>query len=464
MNLLIVFVIVLVLLVSEMGNSHPVDDVWLRLTAIMVTTFLVPTLAAFQTVIVTRKLRSDEYDVNKIPTMLKRLTACHSAVWLIASLAIVYSFQWQKIVRGNWGLEEWLLLDEILIIAPVVLSLVASWAIFFDIQTVFAPSKKLKTISQRIRFVALRVRVYLAIFLVPMLLTIAAKDFLDQQIASSNAILFVGIFIGLPVLLASFPFIVMFVWQTAPIENDDLRQVIEEVVTQHRLKVATIRVWSTSKQIVNAVVAGVFPWCRVILVSDAMFKQFQDDQLAAIVRHEAGHIRRWHLPLRMFFIVLPLVIFLVAESIGQNIAHSLENAAALMSLTPEIVMPTLTVGYCIYLVVVLTWLSHLMEFDADQYAMTKLSNNPHELCMESAEQLEEALLRFAELMPSQVDRKSFWHPTIRQRLVRIARIKRTPSLLRHHAENFTYYQFLLFCGIVSFSTLFLMLVSFLSVK
>lgn len=448
-------------MVSEMGNNHPVEDVWFRITAIMLTTFMVPMLAAFQTAVVTRKLKSDDYDLDKIPLTLKRLTACHSAVWLIASLAIVYSFQWQKIVRGNWGLDRWLLLDEILIIAPVVLSLIASWAIFFDIQTVFPPSSRLKSISKRVKFVMLRVRVYLAIFLVPMFLTVAAKDFLDNQLISSQAILLVGLFIGLPVLLMAFPFLIMFVWRTTPVEDDTTRQVIGEVVEQHQLKVATIRIWSTSKQIVNAVVAGVFPGCRVILVSDALVKQFSHNQLAAIIRHEAGHIRRWHLPVRMLFIVLPLIVFTFAEFFGYRIAGSLESIAYSAALPTGIVMPLLTVCYCAYLVALLSWLSHQMEYDADQYAITKQSDEPHVLCMQSAEEMENALLRFAELMPSQLDRKSFWHPTIRQRLIRIAKIKRTPSLLSHHAENFAYQQFLLLCAIASFSTLFLLAISYL---
>ena len=447
-------------MVSEMGNNHPVEDVWIRLTAIMLTTFMVPMLAAFQTAVITRKFKSDDYDLDKIPLTLKRLTACHSAVWLIASLAIVYSFQWQKIVRGNWGLDRWLLLDEILIIAPVVLSLIASWAIFFDIQTVFAPSSRLKSLSKRVKFVMLRVRVYLAIFLVPMLLTICAKDFLDNQLINSQTILLVGLFVGLPGLLLAFPFLVMFVWRTSPIEDPNLRQVIQAVVDEHQLKVATTRIWSTSKQIVNAVVAGVFPGCRVILVSDELVKQFSHDQLAAIIRHEAGHIRRWHLPMRMLFIVLPLAIFTLAEFLGYHVASSLENIAAGFSLPAGVVMPALTIGYCGYLLAVLSWLSHQMEYDADQYAITEFSNEPHVLCMKSAEEMENALLRFAELMPSQVDRKSFWHPTIRQRLVRIAKIKRTPSLLSHHSENFAYQQFLLFCAIATFSTLFLGMASY----
>lgn len=446
----------LVLLVSEMGNNHPVEHVWYRLAAILLTTFMVPMLAAFQTVVVTRKLKSDDCDPDKVPSMLKRLTACHSAVWLIASLAIVYSFQWQKIVRGNWGLDHWLLLDEVLIIAPVVLSLIASWAIFFDIQTVFAPSSILKSLNKRFKFVALRIRVYLAIFLVPTLLAIGVKDFIDGQFASSNAVLMAGLLVGLPLMLVAFPFLVMFIWQTRSIDDPELLTNVQTIADEHRLKVARIRIWSTSRQIVNAVVAGVFPYCRVILLSDGLVSQFSRSQLAAIVRHEAGHIRRLHLPLRMFFILLPLAIVMSAELMGLSAVRTLEQMALRVQLTTQWVMPFLIACYCIYLFVVLVWLSHQMEYDADQYAVTRFDpeSKDSEICDQGVEDMEEALLRFAELMPSQVDRKSLWHPTLRKRLIRLAKIKNDPSLLRRHAEDFTYRQFLLFCGILTFATLF----------
>lgn len=466
MNLLIVFVILFVLLISEMGNSHPVDDVWIRLGAIGITTFLVPMLAAFQTIVVTRRLKSQQIESDHIPRMLNRLTACHSAVWLAASLAIVYSFQWQKIVRGNWQLDRWPLLDEVLIMAPVLLSLIASWAIFFDIQTVFADkTSAINRLKERVRFVALRVRVYLAIFLVPTLVAIAARDVLDSHIAWSQKWLVASMIIGIPVLLAVFPFLVLLVWRTTRIQDEETRNTIQEVVQQHQIRVSGVRIWKTSRQIVNAVVAGVFPYFRVILISDGLIQHFSDSELKAIIRHEAGHIRRWHLPSRMLFILLPVTLLVIAEWLGYDPVGPLNSVAVLCHVPESWVFPILTVLYCVYLFIVLAWLSKRMEFDADQYAVTLQSDDSHaapQVCPEAAEDMTNALLQFAELVPDQVDRKSFWHPTLRQRLIRIEQLKKSPHRLDRHSENFVYHQFLLVVAIIVLTTLTVILGSLMS--
>ena len=133
MNLLIIFVILTVLMISDAGNSQPVENVWFRGFAILATLGTVPAFAAFQTVLVTRKLRSEDYAEDKIQNMLNRLTVCHSGVWLVSSLCVVYLLQWQQIVRGNWQLDRFPLLDEAMIIAPIILSLIGSWFLSFSI-------------------------------------------------------------------------------------------------------------------------------------------------------------------------------------------------------------------------------------------------------------------------------------------------------------------------------------------
>lgn len=458
--------ILLVLIVSEMGNNHPVDDVWLRLSAILLTTFTVPMLAAFQTVIVTRKLKDKNCDLDKIPATLKRLTACHSAVWLIASLAIVYSFQWQKIVRGNWQLDQWWLIDDILIIAPVILSLIASWAIFFDIQTVFAKSEKLKSLGERFKFVGLRVRVYLAIFLIPMLFALAAKDVMDSRLFDSKSLLLVIVFAGTPILLATFPFLVAMVWQTKKLEDTELKDSVQKIVEHHKLRIFSVRIWTTSRQIINAVVAGVFPYFRLILISDGLVNNFTTPQIAAIIRHEAGHIRRHHLLLRMFFVLLPLFIFLLSDWLGYHPEQTGNKIMTSTGLSESLALPIMTLAYGGYLFLSLAWLSRQMEFDADQYAVTQHANADTEensICKQAVEDMESALLRFAELMPSQVDRKSLWHPTIRQRLIRLAQLKQNPNFRKQRSEDFFYQQVLLFTGIVVFAVLFFTVIDFFGI-
>jgi len=141
MNILIVFVLLAVLMISDSCGDGPVNHVWLRAFAILATLLAVPAFAAFQTALATRKLRAQDTAEDKIQRMLTRLTVCHSCVWLASSLSVVYLLQWSRIVRDNWQLDRFPVLDEIVIIAPIVLSLIGSWFIFFDIQNVFRRSE-----------------------------------------------------------------------------------------------------------------------------------------------------------------------------------------------------------------------------------------------------------------------------------------------------------------------------------
>ena len=128
-------------------------------------------MALFQTAILRRQEHFRELSFDKKESSMRRLSVCHSAVWLVASLMIIWSIEWHSIVRVSWGLSKWPLLDEILILAPILFSLVASWAIFYDIQN--DARKSLTTVSsfwpcsKRIAFVAIRCRIYFAMSLLP---------------------------------------------------------------------------------------------------------------------------------------------------------------------------------------------------------------------------------------------------------------------------------------------------------
>ena len=438
------------LFVSESGSSHPVQDVWFRVFAVMGTMFLVPGLAVFQTMLVSSKFRNQNLDESTIERSLKRLTASHSAVWLVASILIVYSFQWQVIIRENWQLDRWLLLDELLIIAPVVLSLIGSWAIFFDIQNAFDTTDCKSKMRERFQYVMIRVRVYLLVFLMPLLVGLAAKDILNSQLFNSESIVLLSLFAGFPILLAAFPFMMLAIWQTKKIEGT-LKDDLLEICQQHKLRISSLRVWSTSRQIINAVVAGIFPYFRIILISDALVSQFSRSEVTAVLRHEAGHIRRWHLPSRIFFILLPLVIFQLANAMHFNFITSFEMLAGQSYFPPNWVSPVMACGYTIYLTLVLIWLSRQMEYDADLYSITdRQSGSKGKLQVNTklSEQLSNALLRFVELMPSQLDRRSFWHPTLRKRLIRIEKLKRNPLLAQEYSDEFVHQQFLAFAAIL----------------
>ena len=458
MNLLIVFVILAVLMISDLGGSQPVNDVWFRSFAILATLAVVPGFAIFQTALATHKLRSKEVVEDKIQRMLTRLTICHSGVWLVSSLCIVYLFQWQKIVRGNWQLDRFPLLDEVMIIAPIVLSLICSWFVFFDIQNVFLRDREHITVRQRWAFVSLRVRVYLLVGLVPILMVFAIRDvwgsYLGDIVASSVSSTLTVTIIGLVCLLVFFPFMMLLVWKTSPLNQSELEVRLQKFCRDCRMNVAQVRKWNTGGSIINAVVAGVLPYFRVILVSDGLISKFNENQIQAILRHEAGHIRRWHLASRIVFILLPIVMIGLCYLLAGSMLPSLESLAVAFSIPKTMVMPAAVGAYGSYLLAVLVWLSWQMEYDADLFAVTLRNttdgaqNDLVTLCPQAADETMDALYRFAELMPTQVDRKTFWHPTLRKRLIRLQQLKRDPKLAQLNSDLFVHKQFLLFASVV----------------
>ena len=175
MNLLIGFVILICLVCSEIQTTEVASDLWLRLLTVGLVSLTVPGLALFQTLVVTQRFKNSQLSDAERESTLRRLSVCHSAVWLTASLAIIWAVRWQDIVRGNWNLDRWPLLDEILIVAPVLLSLLASWAIFFEIQcsTIATPKLfDLARLKSRIEFVSIRFRVYCLMVLIPISIAI----------------------------------------------------------------------------------------------------------------------------------------------------------------------------------------------------------------------------------------------------------------------------------------------------
>ena len=135
MNLAVGFVILFCLFCSEYSAAGTADHLQLRLGGIALLTCLVPLLALLQTFAVNRRRKLQQVDDALWERVCRRVSSCHTAVWLVASIATIYVFRWHDVVRAEWGLDRFVLVDEILILMPVLLSLLASWAVFYDLKS-----------------------------------------------------------------------------------------------------------------------------------------------------------------------------------------------------------------------------------------------------------------------------------------------------------------------------------------
>ena len=456
MNLLIGFVVLLCLLCSEMRAPAAIEDCWTRVLLVGIIALTVPSLALFQTLVVSRRLRAENLGDQQCRSVMRRISVCHSAVWLTASLAIIWAVRWQDVVRVSWDMDRWPLVDEALILAPVMLSLVASWAIFYDVQHSMEGSTggrfALENIWRRIGYVTLRIRVYFLIMLLPIMIAVLSRDlspWLEQLTQSQSVAVFLIAGIA---MMAGFPFLLLLMWRTKPVENGELSSDLFDTCRQHRIYIHDIRIWKTGNQIVNALVAGVLPRFRVILLSDSLVKLFPKNELLAIVRHEAGHLRLWHLPIRIGFVVLPLIAMAIDEQNPLGLINGLESRVVGMGLPIGFGIAFFVSIYLGYLFFSMSWLSHQMEFEADIYACQAISqkSNPETIDDRNAKDMSDSLLRLASVMPSQFERRTILHPSIRQRLLLIREIQDSPIKAKRYRDSFVRRQRIILLALTAF--------------
>jgi Zn-dependent protease with chaperone function len=119
------------------------------------------------------------------------------------------------------------------------------------------------------------------------------------------------VFIGLPWLLR-------WVFRTQPMESSEeawARKLLSETGLGH----IKIRRWNTGGASFNAMVTGFLPWARSLMISDRLLDELPRSQIAMVILHEAAHLRRRHLPIRMLAAVPAWAIgFGVTRLFGEN--------------------------------------------------------------------------------------------------------------------------------------------------
>lgn len=441
MNLLIAFVILLCLGISEVRAPELALHLGQRLTLLTLIALLVPGAAIFQTAIIGRRFRNQTVDEVARQRILNRLSISHSAVWLAASLAIVWGLRWPDIIRVNWHYDRWPLIDDLLILAPILISLFFSWAIFYDVKRLLdrkvdASSDYTETwsfrldLKERFQFVGLRFRVYVLMSLIPILATLLVRDaakFAEQLPAALQSLTFL---VGGMLVIATFPLLMLLTWKHGPIENLELRRQLTACCRRLKLGVWTIRAWHTGSQIINAVVAGIMPGLRIIVISDAMLEQFPPRELVAVVRHEAGHIRMSHMPIRMFFLLFPLILAAIDQANGASIANAVMRQLESLNFTSTHAIIASAAAYMAYLLPMLTWLSRQMEFEADWFSVmseqgadrTFIRHEPQREDLAEYDSMTLAIARLAAHSPAQFERRTLMHPSLKERMWRTSRL------------------------------------------
>jgi len=182
----------------------------------------------------------------------------------------------------------------------------------------------------RLGFVATNVKTNLAILLPWVTLSLTADllqrirlPWLQQALASpwGEGAIFFAFFL---VLVIIFPAVMVRLWGCTPMPAGPARQRIEGLCASPGLRYREIMRWPLfGGQMLTAGVLGVAARFRYLLVTPALLESMTAQEMEAVVAHEIGHVKRFHLQLYLFLL---LGFGLMAQLSAYPVTMALLNA------------------------------------------------------------------------------------------------------------------------------------------
>jgi len=364
-------------------------------------------------------------------------------VWMGGCLAVLYIARLPDVVRSASFTVAWPLLDDLLILAPLVASLNLVW--FASHRMELALHRRLNPAEPRPEatlrsYLELRWRHYLGLTLLPALVFLGLQESAAAMRLTNGAndsrawwlavLLVAGAVLALPRLLRS-------VWRTQFVMDSPLKRRLLESCRRVGCPVRDIVVWQTGGMVANAAVAGLIPRSRTIFLSDALIQRLSDDEIDVVVRHEAAHLAQQHLWQRLALLVLPLVLYAVIATHWPQALGLFQEQLAALGIAPtmqtSLLLPAAALAYALLAV---GWLARLHEHDADLAACCGLSamesstgQPAGQLAVNASavEHLHSALCKLVGDSP-EYDRRRWFHPSVVERVDFLRRNCRGPAL------------------------------------
>ncbi|TWT92060.1 M48 family metalloprotease [Stieleria varia] len=225
------------------------------------------------------------------------------------------------------------------------------------------------------------------------------------------------------IVMFGLPIIIRRLFPTMPLDEDTGRwagALLQSAGVRH----ARSLVWNTGGQSHNAMVAGFIGQFRTLLITDRLLRELPRDQIAMVILHEAAHLRRYHMPLR-------IAVLMPAWAIGLAITHvTAESTWPWLQTWSGLLGSVATIAATL---LALRWSSYRAEFDADAHACRlsvvaseSVEHVPNTLDL-AAETLSTALLRVTAGQPES-QAASWLHPSVADRVTRLRNIAvQTPA-------------------------------------
>ena len=255
---------------------------------------------------------------------------------------------------------------ELLLLAPLLAALVLSWAFFYGVERALHdtahPLMGLRPYWSRWAYVGFHMRQYMAMVLLPVGLLIVFRG-LERLIPDVfNRPWFPWLAPALLIMMiASLPWVMRLVLGLQSLPAGELRDRLAAVARRLNFRCSDILLWNTRNGVANALVVGIFPNLRYVVLSDRLLNDLTTEEVEAVFGHEAGHVKHHHMAYYLGFLFISLFV--------------LATAWETLHLVPKGVLETpLFLGSLgAYIFVVFGFLSRRCERQADIYGCRAVS-------------------------------------------------------------------------------------------
>lgn len=204
------------------------------------------------------------------------------------------------------------------------------------------------------------------------------------------------------ILVTVAPWVMIKSWKAPRLANPEKQRIIQDELNRHRVGNTIILAWP--EEVIQSITAGVigfFPHFRYLLVSNQLCQALEEDELRAVIAHEAGHIRRKHMVFFAvgFMVFMQLVILLLGVINGFQIALGWQVPFWFYNLMP-------LAGLLLFFRYGMGFLSRNFERQADCHALESVGFQP----------MKQALLKVAWLNGINPEEDNWHHYGIMQRL------------------------------------------------
>jgi Zn-dependent protease with chaperone function len=421
----------------ESPATGPLENPAAHLFLVVAPIVLLISLAHIAAHITAAAIRNSDEDHTVWLRLFTIFQHVFTTAWLI-NIAVTYIVSgWIPLVRFNWGFGNWFLVDELILLVPILIPLIGSWFARYEVEravdiAVYLDAGQTPPASERFSFVRLHARHYLGLTFAPLLFLFALTDFSHwMQWDGESPLQYFVYIVPMTVLLILSPILLRKIWSTESLPSGPLRERLIQISQIQRLNIRDILVWRTGQYVINAAVAGIVPWCRYLMLSDGLLESLSDKDIRAIFLHESGHIRRGHNLLRILVLATPLLLVISVECLAPEIPQAIWSASQIAGLDPNIctfvILPLLAASYGI---LVVGGFCRAFELEADFWACEKIVSDSPSINPAAADEYSAALLNLTKASGQDPSKSSWLHPSILYRVNFVKSAARSPKLAR----------------------------------